>query len=284
MPRRTFLNIALAVLITAIAALLWLLPPEEQQPAPVLVPGVDPASIDTIRVQRTGNTELRFRRDGRNWRMTAPVTAPAHEARINALLGLLTDQSLATLPAADLGRFGLAEPAVVVELGPHRIALGDAHPIDAQRYVLYGDAVHLVPDSLYAQLSQNAGFFIDNRLLPPGAQPSRLRYPAFTLAWGNGGWREVPTASRDAAALLAVIGTWKSARALAVRTPMKPAETLGVISIETATGTITFDIVALDPAPILARRDLDLQYHLDAFTAEQLLILPPAASTSAPPG
>jgi len=282
-PRRTLLNLALAALVAAAAALLWLLPEKEPVPAPVLVPGVDAAGIDVIRVERTGLTELRFRRDGGGWIMTAPVTAPAHQARINALLGLLTDQDLATLPATDLARFGLAEPAVIVELGPHRIALGDPHPIDEQRYVLYGGAIHLVPDSLYAQLTQNAGFFIDSRLLPPGARPIRIRYPAFMLESGDGGWRELPTGNREAAVLDAAIEGWTSARAIAVRTPIKPRETLGVITVETAGGTLTFDILALEPAPILARRDLDLQYHLDALTAEQLLILSPA-SAELPPG
>ena len=284
MRRRALLNLSLAVLVAAIAMALWLAPPEEPEPAPLLVPGADPAGIDTILVRRSGGTELRFRRDGQAWIMTAPVTAPAHEARINALLGLLTDQSLGRLPATDLDRFGLADPAVTVELGPHRIALGDPHPMDEKRYVLYGDAIHLVPDSLYPQLTQNAGFFIDSRILPGDTPPTRIRYPAFSLESGEDGWREVPPGNRDAAALRGVIDGWQSARALAVRAPIKSAETLGVITVETAAGApIVFEILTLDPAPVLARRDLDVQYHLDAHTAGQLLIMPPAAADP-PPG
>jgi hypothetical protein len=278
MQRRAILNLALGVLVVAIAALLWLVPPEEKAPAPVLVPGVDPARIDAIRVQRTDLPELRFRRNGGTWTMTAPVTAPAHDARINALLGLLADQSLSTLPASDLARFGLAEPAVIVEIGPHRIALGDSHPIDAQRYVLYDETVHLVPDSLYPQLVQNAGFFLDSRLLPPEARPIRIRYPAFTLEAGTDGWHEIPPGGRDAIMLSSVIDGWKSSRALAVRAPAGTAETLGTIAIENADGTaVEFEIRSLEPAPVLARRDLDVQYHLDALTGSQLLLGPSPA-------
>lgn len=282
MQRRTVLNLSLAGLVAVIAAFSWLLPPDEAQPAPVLVPDADPSNIGAISVLRTGLPELRFRRDGPAWTMTAPVTAPAHEARINALLGLLTDQSLATLPAADLARFGLADPAVIVELGPHRIALGDSHPMDVQRYVLYGDAIHLVRDSLYPQLTQNAGFFLDNRLLPPEARPIRIRYPAFTLESGADGWREVPAGGRDAAALSPVIDGWRSARALSVRAPAGAADSIGTISVEIGGGTsITFEIRSLEPAPVLARKDLDVQYHLDVLTGNQLLIMAPPEP---PPG
>lgn len=283
MQRRTILNLILVALVAAIAALLMLAPVEEHSPAPVLVPGADPATIDTIRVQRAGAPELLFHRDRARWIMTAPVTAPAHEARINALLGLLADQSLAQLPATGLDRFGLETPAVIVELGTHRIALGDSHPIDEQRYVLYGGAVHLVPDSLYPQLTQNAGFFIDSRLLEPGTRPTRIRYPAFTLELAGGSWREIPAGGRDAAALLAVVGNWKTARALAVRTPAKPAEALGTITVEASgTAPIVFEISALEPAPVLARRDLDIQFHLDAYTAGQLLLASPPSAEPPP--
>jgi hypothetical protein len=286
MPRRALLNVILLTAIAAIAAAIWLTPPETEQPAPALVPGVDASSIDSIRVQRAGGADLRFRRDGDGWSMVEPVAAPAHEARINALLGLLTDQSLARLDGegADLARFGLADPAVTVELGPHRIALGDPHPMDEQRYVLYGGAIHLVPDSLYAQLTQNAGFFIDNRLLPAGARPTRIRYPAFTLESADGAWRELPSGSRDAAALSAAAATWESARALAVRTPAKAADNAAAITVELPPGApVVFEILALEPAAVLARRDLDIQYHLDAFTAQQLLLAPPAAAELPPP-
>jgi hypothetical protein len=286
MPRRALLNILLLTAIAAVATAIWLTPPGVEQPAPALVPGVDPKTIDSIHVQRAGGADLRFRRDGDSWLMVEPVAAPAHQARINALLGLLTDQSLARLDGegADLARFGLRDPAVTVEIGLHRIALGDPHPMDEQRYVLYGGAIHLVPDSLYVQLTQNAGFFIDNRLLPAGAKAVRIRYPAFTLEFADGAWRESPPGSRDAAALSAAAGTWQSARALAVRTPAKAADNAATITVELPPGApVVFEILSLEPAPVLARRDLDIQYHLDAFTAEQLLIAPPAAAELPPP-
>jgi hypothetical protein len=274
MRQRTLLNLALIGLVAAIAIALWLSPVQEDTPAPPLIAGVKPGDIDTIRVQRPGDVDMRFRRTGGAWRMVEPVAAPAHEARIDALLGLLADQSLARLPATDLARFGLETPAMFVELGPHRIAFGDPHPIDAKRYVLLGDTVHLVPDSLYAQLTQNAGFFIDNHLLPSGTRPTYLRYPAFSLEPGEKGWRESPPSTRDAAALLDVIDGWTGARALAVLTPAKSADSHGTIEVRAGGESIEFEITALSPAPVLARRDLDIQYHLDSFTAEQLLVVP----------
>jgi hypothetical protein len=285
MPRRTLLNLALLAAAAAVAAALWLLPGEVQQtPAPPLVPGADVAAIDEIRVLRPGGVDLRFYRRGSTWSMTQPVAAPAHRARINALLGLLADQSLARLPVAglDLSQFGLDRPAVSVELGPHRIEFGDPHPMDEQRYVRLGDTVHLVPDSLYVQLTQNAGFFIDNRLLPSGARPTRIRYPAFSLESGAAGWREQPPAERSTEELRLVAGAWQTARALAVRTPAAAGNGHGAIAVETGAGSpIVFEIATLDPTPILVRRDLDIQYHLDARTAEQLLIAP-AAMTPPP--
>lgn len=280
MRRRSLLNLALVGVLLLVAAVLRFGPrPPEAEP-PQTVSATDPAGIERIRIERAQAPPVVLSRGAGGWRMLEPAAAPAHAARVEALLGLLGERSLASFPAAgvDLARFGLAAPQVVLELGAHRAAFGDPHPMEERRYIQFDDRVQLVPDSMFVQLMQNAGFFIDNRLLPAGAQPRAVQYPGFVMRRSTGAWRAEPQGAHAPAELAAAAREWTRARALAVRTPAQAGGAHGRVRVETGAGSvIEFSIVTLEPAPVLARSDLNLQYHLDAVTAAALLLAAPAA-------
>ncbi|MGH8630264.1 MAG: DUF4340 domain-containing protein [Burkholderiales bacterium] len=282
--RRALVNLLLAALVLALALLLVLTGPqprEEKQPS---LTGISPAQVAHIRIERADADSIDFERDTSGWRLTAPVTARAHPARINGVLGLLGEEVYARFPAAPdaLRRFGLSQPQVIVRLDQHRFAFGDINPLDEHRYVLYGDTVHLIGDSLFFQLTQDPGFFIDNRLLEDAVRPRRVRYAERTLTFTDGSWKSEPESGLGADTVRNSALAWETARAITVRT-FDDRPTTASVGIDTEQGeTITFDIVETAPAVVLARRDLGIQYHLDAHTAKQLLLLQPGKTGAGP--
>lgn len=273
--RRALANLLLAALVLALALFLALTRPQPREERPPGLTGIGADQIAHIHIERAAANGITFERDTAGWRMTAPVAAPAHPARINGVLGLLNETVYAQLPADPeaLRRFGLAQPQVIVRLDRHSFAFGDTNPLDERRYILYGGKVHLIGDSLFFQLTQNPGFFIDNRLLKEGVRPRRIRYADRTLSFADGAWRSEPESGLGADAIRNSALAWESARAINVRTfQNNPAS--ASVGIDTDTGeTITFDIIESAAGTTLARRDLGIQYHLDAYTAKQLMLV-----------
>ncbi|MBI2993535.1 MAG: hypothetical protein HYY48_05080 [Gammaproteobacteria bacterium] len=273
MRRRLLANVVLAVAVAVLAAGL-LLTPEPVPEAPPPLTDIAPDSIHRIRIERANDVPMNFERRDMRWVMSAPVSAPAYPARIESVLGLLYEPSHARLsiPAGERARFMLDAPPVSLYFDEHRFDFGDIEPLEARRYVLYSGQVHLIADTLVFQLTQNAGFFIDPKLLAGDAPPQRIVYPQFTLADDNGSWRQEPDAGLAADRAKDVSLNWETARAITVQTPIEGTAT-GHIRIESGAGDpVEFDILSKDDNVILGRADLNVQYHLDAYTAEQLLL------------
>lgn len=271
MRRRLLANVILAAAVTALTAVL-LLTPEPVPESPPPLTAIAPDRIAQIRVERANDVPMSFERSGNDWIMTSPVRAPAYPARMASILGLLYEPSHAQLAAGKLARFQLDAPAVSLFLDAHEFRFGDTDPLQERRYVLHAGRVHLVADTLFFQLTQNAGFFIDPKLLSGEAPPRRIGYPGFALVNVDGAWRQEPEAGLTPDQAKDASLQWETARAIAVRTPIHGAAS-GRLRIEPGKGdAIEFDILSQDDNVILGRPDLNVQYHLDDYTAEQLLL------------
>lgn len=274
MRRRVLANLLLAGAVAALAALLLLIKPAPETPPPPPLTAIPADSIHTIHVERTEGGPMNFERRGGVWLMTAPVAATAYPARISAVLGLLNEPSHAQLDAGngDLARFKLDAPVVRLLLDAHAFDFGDTDPLEERRYVRVDGRIHLIADTLFFQLTQNPGFFIDPKLLSGDAPLKRIAYPQFTLIEEGGKWRQEPDAGLAADKLKEVSLNWESARGVTVRTPIEGTAS-GQIMIDTGAGTpVRFEILSQDGNVILGRADLNVQYHLDSYTAEQLLL------------
>ena len=144
---RHLINLLLFAAVAAVA--LVLLTGKDQARAPATLTHMDPAGIYSITVERQREPALRFARNGSQWRMTAPVTAMAHPARINAILHLLQASSRDRIAASGINLHTLnLDPApVTVRMNDAVFHLGGTDPVDGLRYILYGDTVYLVNDS-----------------------------------------------------------------------------------------------------------------------------------------
>ena len=158
------------VLLLAVAALgSWLLlgdPEAPPVPPPVAVSSIDPTTVNRIHLGRPGNPDLLLQRSGTVWQMVSPIQARVNPFRVNSLLSLLQTYSISTVNA-DPGAVGLTDNNSVVTLAfdDEVFRFGDTNPLDQSRYLLHRNTIHLVEDTLYQQLLQDAGFFVDKHLL-----------------------------------------------------------------------------------------------------------------------
>jgi len=277
----------ITLLLAGVAVLLALLslwprsanPPDTQ----AAITGISSETISRIRIERPGAEAVHMERHTDGWRLTAPLQAPAHPARVNGLLSLLGEPSLSTLAVVvtDLARFQLEPPNVTLYLDDEQFEFGDSTVLDSNRYLRYRDTVHVVADTVYFQFHQDPGFFVDTRLLPPDTKVRELRLPSLTLTRVKGSWHAEPALPDSDDAAHDVVREWRSARALTVRR-LEDAPDAATVIVETADGTFQFQVRSSDTGVILARPALGIQYHLDADVASRLLLLSAPAAATAP--
>ena len=162
MSKRAILNLLLLVFITILAAFLVFTDRDVATPAMVTVSTIDPNSIQQISVSRAGQVELQFSKRADGWYMQSPLSAPANNTRIKAMLAILKARSHAELPVTGLDpdQFGIRNPVVTLRLNEHEFRFGGPGPLDDRRYLLYQDRLHLINDGLFQQLQQKPEFFI----------------------------------------------------------------------------------------------------------------------------
>jgi hypothetical protein len=174
MSGRAWVNAGLAAVLACLGALAWLSSGTEPAPAPLT--DVTAERIDAILIERERQEAIRLESRGGGWRMVAPVDAPANEVKVQALLQVLHAPSTGQLdPRAHApARFGLEPPKARLHMSGAgvdlELAFGDAHPLDARRYVLHAGLIHLLPDTTYHHLIAAAADYA--RREPPAADPS----------------------------------------------------------------------------------------------------------------
>ena len=275
MGRRTLLNVWLAIALLALVWVVWREPGHEPQPPAVKLTALSPADINKIVITNHNGT-ITLTKQGGTWQLSQPVEVAANGVRVDDVLELLQTKSLSHFPAAgrDLSEYGLAKPAVKLHLNDTEILFGGLTPVDQQRYVKVGDAIHLIADRYMFELTGDAAAWVSRNLVPPDKQIVTLQLPDRKLARNDKGeWSETPAekgVSPDA--LLGLVNEWSDAQALRVA-PYKKHDGHGevVIGIAGQTQPLRYRIIARKPELILARPEIGMQFHVASEQADHLL-------------
>jgi Domain of unknown function (DUF4340) len=191
-----------------------------------VVMGIPTFQVASVTINRGGNVIRAERNEGGNWRLTAPVKAPANPAKIESLLAALSSlrvvdggKGFAADNVTDFAPFGLASSAVTVELSTTR-------PSDLPMGLHVGKPVPDHPDRVYVrQADQDDVVIVDAKALaeiPASAVALRsqqvvdidpaavnqievkTRSETFSLARGPQGWNLLaPRASKADASSVA---------------------------------------------------------------------------------
>jgi hypothetical protein len=271
---RIWLNILLLAVVAALAALAYLRPgasPGEADRRPLVRPKT--TGVDEIRIRPRAGEAIRLRRREGSWRLVEPRAAPADPARARAVAGLLSAVSRGRVRAADGAgdRFGLAEPDVLVTLAGHTFALGDDHPIKRQRYVRVDGGVHLVATRALRRISGKWTDYVSRRLLPAGAEVTRMELPGLTARKGDDGWRAREDGP-EPEALARLADAWQHRRAMALEAA-EPGDGGPWVRLHIAgrQEPVAYRIRSRDEQLRLYRPGLGLVYRLGGDAAADLL-------------
>lgn len=281
MRNRLLLNLLLLLVVAALLlAYLWLPEPGDDYTFKPLADFVLD-DVAHIRIERPGSDTIELQRDNADWQLLQPFILPAAADRVRGVLLLPQLASLESFAAADqdLVPYGLADPPLTIHFDNETIALGDPAPLDEQRYVLYRDHIHLIPDRLFAQLNTPASYYIDTRLIPVAGKPGRITLPTAELLRDDSGWHSTSrpaggntTGDMDAAV---IARAWQEARAMTAREFSPDGMNAAAVVEQVQIGfderpDIEYLIISAVPQLILARPELGIQYHLDSRQAQAL--------------
>lgn len=236
---------------------------------------IEQNDIVKIEVLRKNLDNFEFNKQGEAWQMHSPLTFLANNARINAMLHLLKSQSHGRLnpDEIDLARFHLADPIITLKLDDHVFQFGNTDAIDQRRYVLFDGKIHLVNDSLYAQLTTNAAFFADPKILPLDMDINAIQFPDNKIELIDGNWQAQSLIDINPEQLKRIVFNWNNAAAISVSKYTAPETELSIVVSSLSGTTIRFVVVSAEPHLILGRKDIGIQYHLGSDDAEKLLLV-----------
>jgi hypothetical protein len=291
MNARILLNLSLAAIVILLALVVFYKP--GTKPEPVLPPllSVDPHHIQTIRVASKSHEEIQLKRKEESWLLTAPIQAPANESMVEALLGIVKTISHSRYPVQDLNltNLGLEPPEARLYLDDLIIAFGTTEPLNQRRYVLLGDTVHLISDTIFRTIISNTPDFVDPALLPGNHPITELRLPqitgsagdpkispkhTITLRQNQDHWIAEGIDNKPSSEAIAkLVGTWQQYTAQRVELKGDKAALVTLEIQREGVPPVHLEILATLPRLVLARPDFGVQYHLPATAWKTLFQL-----------
>ena len=273
MQSRTLLNFVLLLLVVLLTAYVYFSNQQQQASSPeTRLTQLSAEQVTRISI-RHNEREIELQKDGETWRMLRPIAIEANNFRIDTLLNMLDTGSHASYPAntLELGKYGLADATTSIRFNDEAIDFGITNPINELRYVRAGDKVHLIDDHFYPLLSSQVGTLVAHELIGSDAEIVKLELPEQMLHRDDSNtWHSSGGIGPDA--INEALYHWNHSQAFGVHNYM-PRESLGDISVHLAgkSKPIQFVITDTDPWLIIARPDLEIEYHFNLEFYDRLL-------------
>ena len=269
---RSRLLINLFLLLLAIVLGTFLFVDEIDQNGTIKLSNISADSIDQISIHHK-QREIILKKSAQQWRLTKPIEISANQFRIKTLLNLLGTNSYAqyNTDELELEKFDFDKIDTHISFNNTKVSFGMINPLNDLRYVKINNELHLIDDHFYPLLSSQIGTLIARELLPVNATISKLVLPEITFTRDiNKLWQSNGDISSDA--IVEAIYQWKHKQAFAVHNYMA-RESLGEIRIyfENSETPTLFNITDIEPWLIIARPDLNLEYHFNLEDYDDLL-------------
>ena len=234
--------------------------------------------INHIRIPKNNGTDIVFNKiqpvkGDTIWEMHSPYQIEAHQFRVNTLLSLTQTPVDKLYPVSDinLADFALDKPRANIFFNKVNISFGKSNPLNNKRYIMSEKNMALLADQLYPLVSAQPSTFISLKLLAENIAINSIKLPDLNITkTSENNWQAAPGNTLNSSQIQAIITQWKTAQAFSVHRYLQRKQ-LGSIEIQTEGKKITFIISDDDPWLILARPDLNIEYHLDSSYKNKLL-------------
>ena len=272
MQSRTLLNIVLFLFVALLAAYIYFNDQQQQQTS--VSEQLTQLSADAITYIdiRHNQRHIELKKQDGKWRMLQPIDIDANSFRIDTILKMLNTVSHASYSATELDqdKYGLSDSGTSISFNDVSIDFGIVNPINNYRYVRIGDSVHLIDDHFYPLLSSQTGTLVARELISSDAVIDKLELPEHTLYRDdNGNWQDSKGAGPDA--INETLHHWKHSQAFGVHNYMQ-RDALAEIRVYLKGGDepVEFYLTDNDPWLIIARPDLDIEYHFNLEFQDRL--------------
>lgn len=271
MQSRSILNVVLFIVFLALTLSLYIVKNSTTTSKNILT-DTKSEKISRISIQHNKRVII-LKKDKGVWRMIEPINISANSFRIDTILKLLNAASHGQYLAddLDLNKYGLDKPVTSIRFDNIEISFGITNPVNNYRYVKTNEKIHLIGDYFHPLLSSQIGTLIARNLLPTDAKIKKLILPDQILELNkNNTW----TSSEDtpADAIVDTISSWKNDQAFGVHNYIK-RKSLGNIDvyINNRDEPLHFEITDTEPWLIIARPELDIEYHFNTEFYNQLI-------------
>jgi len=265
LSKKILLNLLLLAIFVALA--LFITSTEQTDTKLPLLSSTDTGSVNTIRIRHNASTiiiERAINDTGAGWHIRQPVDVAANQMRVNTLLRLLMAPVHSSYPVAniDANSIGLDDSRDSISFDHRTFTFGQVNPATGLRYISDGETVYTIEDVYFPLISSHFSTLVSFRLLPEDIRIDRLILLDQTISQDDSGrWQSNIDITADEVAT--IIASWRSAQAFGVRQYIEK-ESQGELFVTAKDGTqFGFVITDTDPWLILARPELELEYHLE---------------------
>jgi hypothetical protein len=266
MKSRVLLNLLLLLGIVVLGLVARFEPGIEAPPDSAAITTLKADDVHRIHINRPVRDDLVLeRKTGQDWQIERPVPLPADDFKVRALTRLAEQQPVRSYPAneMDLAELQLAPPYASAILNDTAIEFGNLDPIDQLRYVRVRDRVYLIPDNYLPLMETGFSQFVRLQLFDPQARIESVSVPGLTVDHGGKDWRVEPQQAVSADALEQFFKIWQTASAISIQ-PADPEKTGEPVEIRLHDNPepVALQIIAREPALVLARPDWGIQYRM----------------------
>jgi len=272
--RRWLINYLLFILIIIFTWIGIKYPVDQAQQQGNAITNLKPQAIDQIKIE-TADIIIQLNKQAGSWRITSPIQWFANNIAAERLTTIATLETQSRLPRSeiDLSSLGLTLPKAVISLNQQSIVFGDTNRIGNRRYLLVGSDVYLVNDIHFPFISQGLNGLLDNRLLPARLALQSIKINNLQINREQGQWIS-SNPQHNSQAVTRLINEWQTAPASRIKAYDSNLTPLHKISAKTQSDElIEFYLLSIKPEIIIARPDLNLQYHFPENQYYELLSL-----------
>jgi len=232
------------------------------------ISSLKPQDIHTVIIETANNNQVVLRNAGNQWLFEKPVQWPADNTTVERLVSIVKSKSDSRLPAdeIELATLGLDSPQATLILNDTRIEFGTTNNIGQRRYVKIAETIYLLPDFHLHFITQGLIGLIDRRLLPRSISLESLQLADLILSKSsNDTWQGEAVVEAEKERINTLGNNWQTLRAGRIKTYDNSRLPEQIIIARLEDGSeIDFFLMTIKPEIVIARPDLNLQYHFSA--------------------